>query len=461
MTIRKARIEDAKGIVETHYDAIHNITKTHYNKTIRNAWHSGVTQAKIEKTKKIIKNSDEEIFVCTNNGKVIGFGSLVPSHNELRAIYVHSNYGRKGIATKLLQTLEKRASTLKLPRIQLHSSLTAQDFYQKQGYKILHKGIHTLSNGTKMDSVLMEKHFTSIPKLKPVTKDSLQSCFHFLEKRKESCLFLLGNLTNYGFKIGKHINSGNYYLLKRNHKIVGVFTLTRRGVLLIQTDGKDNYSQEICKAILKENIKLKGIIGPWKDCFLFKIHYEFLNNGWAATSISKEQLYFLKLSDVKHKNMFLKPGLPIKFLTETNFKEWDVLNHKYLKEVNLPVEGSIKKRKQIFKEAVKNKNIWGLFLNKKLISIGAYNTKYKDIGQMGGVFTIPEQRGKGYSTLCMKQIIPDSKKVHQLNSLILFTGEKNIPAQKLYKSLGFKQLGDFGLIFGSQSRQEKGPGSQS
>ena len=70
------------------------------------------------------------------------------------------------------------------------------------------------------------------------------------------------------------------------------------------------------------------------------------------------------------------------------------------------------------------------------------------MGQIGGVFTLPENRRKGYSKLCMKQLIIDSRNIHQLNILILFTKEDNVAAQGLYESLGFEHIGYFGLIFG-------------
>lgn len=161
LKIRKARTEDAKGIVETHYDAIHNIANADYNKTILNAWHSGVTKSKIEETKKIISYSEKEIFVCDDNEKVIGFSSIIPNKNELRAVYVRTSYSNKGIGTQLLLALEKRASELDLPRLQLHSSITAKQFYQKHSYSIVRNGTHTLSNGKKMICVLTEKHFNS------------------------------------------------------------------------------------------------------------------------------------------------------------------------------------------------------------------------------------------------------------------------------------------------------------
>ena len=449
MKIRAARIEDAKCIVETHYDAIHNIASADYNKTILNTWHSGVTKSKIEKTKKIISNTEEEIFVCDDNGKVVGFSSIVPNYNELRAVYVRADYNNKGIGTQLLQILEKRASELNLHRLQLHSSITAKRFYQKYGYGILRNGTHTLSNGKKMDCILMEKNFNSKPTTELVIDNSLQSCINFLEKRKETCLFLLGNLSEHGFNLNTHPNSGNYRLLKRNNEIVGVFSMTRRGNLLIQTDNMDNYSHEIYEVISIDKIQIKGIIGPWKDCILFKIYYETVDDNFKANLISKEWLYSLPLNTLENKNIVLKNNLSVQFLTQKNFEQWDELNHEYLKETDLlDEEITSEERKRSFKEQVKRKNWWGVFLDKELVSIGAYNIKYKNIGQIGGVFTPPEKRRKGYSKLCMKQLIIDSRAVHQLNTLILFTNENNIAAQSLYKSLGFKQIGYFGLIFG-------------
>ena len=417
LKIRKAKMEDAKGIVETHYDAIHNIANADYNKTILNTWHSGVTESKIKKTGKIINNTEEEIFVCDDNGKIVGFSSIVPNNNELRAVYVRASYSSKGVGTQLLQALEKRASELNLPRLHLHSSITAKKFYQKHGYNILNNGTHTLSNGKKMDCIVMAKSFISKPTTEVVTNNSLQTCIRFLEAKKETCLFLLGNLSDYGFKINNHPNSGNYRLLKRNNKVVGVISMTRRGNLLIQTDNMDNYSHEIYEAITADKIQIKGIIGPWKDCIFFKTYYETTTNNFKANFISKERLYTLPLNSLlDHKYITTKKNVLVTFLTEKDFKKWDILNREYLKETGLLIEETNKERKKRFKEQTKNKNWWGVFLNEKLVSIGTYNTKYKDIGQIGGVFTLPEKRCKGYSKLCMRQLISDSKKVHQLNT---------------------------------------------
>ena len=300
----------------------------------------------------------------------------------------------------------------------------------------------------KQNPVFYDKKLVSNLKAEFVTEDSLQDCIDFLEQRKETCLFLLGNLSNHGFQLTNHINSGNYWLLRYNDKkVVGVFSLTRRGVLLTQTDNRSNYSYIICKTVKKENIKVKGLIGPWTDCLLLKNLLKKTSGGWSANHISKEHLYFLSLHSIKCKTTRLEKGLSIKFLKEKDFEQWDDLNRAYLKELNLPSDLDNQKRKQNFNESVKNKSSWGVFIDGKLVSIGSYSMRYKDIGQIGGVFTIPEKRYKGYSKLCMKQLLIDSKKIHKLNTLILFTGENNIAAQNLYESLGFQKIDDFGLIF--------------
>ena len=166
MKIRKARITDAKGIVETHYDAIHNTAKTDYDRDILNAWHEGVTKSRIEKTKQILIDGEEEIFVCEDKDIIVGFSSIIPNINEFRAVYVRANYGSKSIGSKLLQALEGRASELNLSYLQLNSSITAQRFYIKHGYKVLKKGLHTLSNGKKMNCIVMKKCFNPIQKMK-------------------------------------------------------------------------------------------------------------------------------------------------------------------------------------------------------------------------------------------------------------------------------------------------------
>lgn len=74
------------------------------------------------------------------------------------------------------------------------------------------------------------------------------------------------------------------------------------------------------------------------------------------------------------------------------------------------------------------------FLNNKLISIAELNAKALDLGQVGGVYTTPAFRQKGYSKSVMKQLLIDAN-------------------QHLYKFLGAFQVGYFALFFGKFSEK--------
>ena len=60
------------------------------------------------------------------------------------------------------------------------------------------------------------------------------------------------------------------------------------------------------------------------------------------------------------------------------------------------------------------------------------------------------RKRRGLSRAVMKTLIVDSVKLQPVDLLILFTGENNKGARKLYKSFGFEQIGSYGLFFGER-----------
>ncbi|MCH6570794.1 MAG: GNAT family N-acetyltransferase, partial [Acidobacteria bacterium] len=94
--------------------------------------------------------------------------------------------------------------------------------------------------------------------------------------------------------------------------------------------------------------------------------------------------------------------------------------------------------------------VWGLFSVDQLLSIADYNARFGATAGVGGVFTQPLYRRLGSSRAVMKTLIVDSVKLQPVDLLILFTGENNKGARKLYKSFGFEQIGSYGLFFGER-----------
>jgi putative acetyltransferase len=100
---------------------------------------------------------NETTVVAEMDGKIVGFGTIVESNNELRALYVSANFGRQGVGSALLRELEKLAKERGCGELHLDSSLTAAPFYANHGYEETGQGEHTLSSGNKMACVKMRK----------------------------------------------------------------------------------------------------------------------------------------------------------------------------------------------------------------------------------------------------------------------------------------------------------------
>ncbi len=117
-----------------------------------------------------------------------------------------------------------------------------------------------------------------------------------------------------------------------------------------------------------------------------------------------------------------------------------------MKELNLPIDLTIDQMRASFKVKVKNKVWWGLFDKDQLLSRAALNSNGDKIGQVGGVFTPKKFRKNGYAKKTMLHMLKDCIEIHKHTKSILFTGETDIPAQKLYESIGYKRIGEFALI---------------
>lgn len=255
---------------------------------------------------------------------------------------------------------------------------------------------------------------------------------------------LLSNLQEYGATLTHHLHSGNFRCVTNKKDIVAVFCLTRSGLLLFQTDRKANYNNLILKSALKESIPLKGFMGDWNLVTSLWKSYKKQNPSFQVNFSPKEILY---KRDLKH-----APNLPrdhsVIFLNSQHFTQWYRAYKNYFAELGIAFYGTKKEFHQKFLHEIKKQNWWGYFQEKCLCSMASRRANFDNMAQIGGVYTLPEYRRKGYAKTCMIQIMNDSKTIHRDRDLVLFTPENNKSARKLYEKLGFKKIGYFGVVIG-------------
>jgi predicted GNAT family acetyltransferase len=79
------------------------------------------------------------------------------------------------------------------------------------------------------------------------------------------------------------------------------------------------------------------------------------------------------------------------------------------------------------------------------VSTSGFNTTTAEVVQIGGVYTPPELRSRGYGRAVVAASLLDARAEGAERS-ILFTGVDNIPAQRSYESLGYRHIGDYRLL---------------
>lgn len=277
-----------------------------------------------------------------------------------------------------------------------------------------------------------------------ITNKNLEEALQFLNKYEDSAVFLIGNLERMGPNRGESQFSGNFKMVLDKGEVAAVFCLTKGGTLLVQSEIKEPLFKLILKSCEEEKTPIKGLIAEWTFGSLFWEHLKSIGVIKKENYYCKEVNYTLDLWEWKGE-AFSKARV----LSLEDYQDWKVLRMDYLEEQRLPASLSEKERVYEYENKVKNKLIWGTFEGKRLLSIGELNAKTHEIGTVGGVYTVESERQKGHGRALMHRLIYDCKEDLRLRKLIIFTGEKeNIPAQKLYESLGSKKVGHLALCFG-------------
>lgn len=155
MIIRPIKDGDAKEVLELHYTSVHKSAAPNYSTDILDEWSPKPDQ---DRVKTFLENPDNEIrVVALDDKRIVGFGCLVLSLNELRACYVLPEASRRGVGKDIVEYIENIARNNNLKFLNLDSSVTAKKFYEKCGYLVLKRKKHILSSGKEMDCFKMHK----------------------------------------------------------------------------------------------------------------------------------------------------------------------------------------------------------------------------------------------------------------------------------------------------------------
>lgn len=120
---------DAPLLVEIFRASIEELTADDYTEAQRAAWAAGAD----DEAAFAARLAAELTLVGTIDGAPVGFAAL-KGHDEIDMLYVHPAAVGQGVATALVDALEKLSAARGAGRLKAEVSDTAQDFFRRRGF---------------------------------------------------------------------------------------------------------------------------------------------------------------------------------------------------------------------------------------------------------------------------------------------------------------------------------------
>jgi putative acetyltransferase len=146
--------EDAALLAQIYRASIEELTSDDYSEVQQQAWAS---QADDEEEFGTLL-SGQLTLLGTVDGSPVAFASL-KDNEQVEMLYVHPAVARQGVATTLLQALEKLAGARGAKRLRADVSDSAHDFFKRNGFVAQQRNSVPIG-GEWLANTTMEKKLT-------------------------------------------------------------------------------------------------------------------------------------------------------------------------------------------------------------------------------------------------------------------------------------------------------------
>jgi len=239
------------------------------------------------------------------------------------------------------------------------------------------------------------------------------------------------------------IANGRIWIKKNKDGIDGVVYISRYGVVLPAFDESDSDSETsrfLEKIIKPRENDLFSIIGMENRVLNIENHisktsseiinYKMLIGGGPVPSKEEEP-----------------PGLSIHRAEISDLdKLWPLEKGYQIEEVLRNPDNLNERSSRLhFQYTLKHQYVYYALLGGRLVAKAGTNARGYNFNQIGGVYVIPELRGYGFGTAIMNKLLTAIAESN--HRPCLFVKKSNLPALKLYESLGFKDMGPFRISY--------------
>ncbi|MGF9764804.1 GNAT family N-acetyltransferase [Microvirga sp. 0TCS3.31] len=263
----------------------------------------------------------------------------------------------------------------------------------------------------------------------------------FLAQHADSSLYLRSFLARGGLIDEGNPLQGTYPIALSDGHIVGVAMHSWHNVVFVQAPGSPADLARI--AIEATGRPLLAIVGPWSQ--VETAHAGLSLEEQAVQKRSLEGLFVLNLSDLIAPVPLGSSATCCRRAESQDvalLREWRFSYE--LECTGLPdTDATRSHAAQMIEGHVARKEAFLLEVEGRPVSLCTHTARVSDIVQIGGVWTPPEWRGRGYA----RRVVAGALQVAEQEGVtraVLFT--ENPAARRCYEALGFQRVGDSGTI---------------
>jgi uncharacterized protein len=269
--------------------------------------------------------------------------------------------------------------------------------------------------------------------------------FAFLERYVDTSLFLFSNVERAGLlDRGQPLQATYVAAHDATGEITAVAGHAWNGNVMLQGDG--GLEAAAGRAVELSGRAVRGLIGPWP--LVLRARAALGLERTSATHDGQELLFSLSLDALRLPSLLQQPAVVVRAPSEA-----ETLRIVTGWRVDYLVETLGSKRSPELETAAlehmqgtrKDGLLWVLARGDELVAMTTFNASARGIAQVGGVYTPPSLRSRGYARAAVAGSLQRAQESGTVRS-ILFTAEHNQAARRCYTSLGYEVIGDFGLV---------------
>ena len=266
----------------------------------------------------------------------------------------------------------------------------------------------------------------------------------FLVQYADSSMFLRSLARAAGLVDHGRLSQATYAAAVADERIVAVAAHTWAGVVLVQAPV--HLEAVVRTVVARSGRRVAGINGPWAYVTAARSALGLANTP--ARLESHEILYALDLARLIVPGPLADGTLRCRHPRPheiDRLAEWRVAYaRETLARADTPALG-LASRQEMERVRAAGRAFVLVGATDELLAFSAFNATLPDAVQVGGVWTPPAWRGRGYARAVVAGSLLEAR-AQGVTRAVLFTNEDNHPAQRAYEALGFHVVGDYGLL---------------